>query len=432
MKSLLMVATMAIGGLSNNNYSMNKSAYYNKEDNSTSVATELIIKNDNLPVTTYILNHMGDYNEARIAEGYSATTVSFVKSCPISTVDGELIQGELVKFETGYILTGEDNVIHTMSFKNDVAFDLSNGGVNLQAIRFFDVGGFYEYDTAIKDWKYLPKIEPDASINAKKDGQLRDGMGYIYDPDAYVKDVYGSKAILQNAQVIKTAYGYSPLAPWAYDSSLYKKPHGDDFYYEQLPPFLVALVICDYIDKSYATSYYPRDALIDYDVSTMDLKSYYDDLTSRGYIPTNRRITTMEAELRALSFEYLETVDIAGASDSDLLIQGFHVSGRSDYRFKVFPEHILAYYTAQLKEELDNNDIGLMHFTSTDCYGNNFAAAITGYRYYKKVVSFIGLTVTTNVWLLQLRDGFCDTPTYFDATNGDNRGEMIFYETHPK
>lgn len=77
MKSLLMVATMAIGGLSNNNYSMNKSAYYNKEDNSTSVATELIIKNDNLPVTTYILNHMGDYNEARIAEGYSATTVSY-------------------------------------------------------------------------------------------------------------------------------------------------------------------------------------------------------------------------------------------------------------------------------------------------------------------------------------------------------------------
>ena len=167
-----MVATMAIGGLSNNNYSMNKSAYYNKEDNSTSVATELIIKNDNLPVTTYILNHMSDYNEARIAEGYSATTVSFVKSCPISTVDGELIQGELVKFETGYVLTGEDNVIHTMSFKNDVAFDLSNGGVNLQAIRFFDVGGFYEYDTAIKDWKHLPKIEPDASIDAKKDGQL--------------------------------------------------------------------------------------------------------------------------------------------------------------------------------------------------------------------------------------------------------------------
>ena len=37
MKSLLMVATMAIGGLSNNNYSMNKSAYYNKEDNSTRV-----------------------------------------------------------------------------------------------------------------------------------------------------------------------------------------------------------------------------------------------------------------------------------------------------------------------------------------------------------------------------------------------------------
>lgn len=73
-----------------------------------------------------------------------------------------------------------------------------------------------------------------------------------------------------------------------------------------------------------------------------------------------------------------------------------------------------------------------MHFTSTDCYGNNFAAAITGYRYYKKVVSFIGLTVTTNVWLLQLRDGACDTPTYFDATNGDNRGEIIFYETHPK
>ena len=139
MKSLLMVATMAIGGLSNNNYSMNKSAYYNKEDNSTSVATELIIKNDNLPVTTYILNHMSDYNEARIAEGYSATTVSFVKSCPISTVDGELIQGELVKFETGYVLTGEDNVIHTMSFKNDVAFDLSNGGVNLQAIRFFGI-----------------------------------------------------------------------------------------------------------------------------------------------------------------------------------------------------------------------------------------------------------------------------------------------------
>jgi len=432
MKSLLMVATMAIGGLSNNNYSIKKSAYYN-EDNGTSVATELIIKNDNLPVTTYILNHMSDYNEARIAEGYSATTVSFVKSCPISTIDGELIQGELVKFETGYILTGEDNVIHAMSFKNDVAFDLSNGGVNLQAIRFFEVGGFYEYDTAIKDWNYLPKIEPDASVNAKKDGQLRDGMGWIYDPDAYVKDAYGSKAKLESTKVIETAYGYSPLAPWAYDSSLYKKPHDGDFYYEQLPPFLVALVICDYIDKSYETSYYPRDALIDYDVSTMDLKSYYDDLTSRGYIPTDRRrITTMEAELRALSFEYLETVDIAGASDSDLLIQGFHVSGRSDYRFKVFPEHILGYYTDQLKVELDNNDIGLMHFTSTDCYGNNFAAAITGYRTYKKVVSFLGMTVTTTVWLLQLRDGACDTPTYFDATNGDNRGEMIFYETHPK
>lgn len=431
MKSLLMVATMAIGGLSNNNYSTNKSAYYN-EDNGTSVATELIIKNDNLPVTTYILNHMSDYNEARIAEGYSATTVSFVKSCPISTIDGELMQGELVKFETGYVLTGEDNAIHAMSFKNDVAFDLSNGGVNLQTIRFLEVGGFYEYDTAIKDWNYIPKIESDAG-RTKNDGQLRDGMGWIYDPDAYVKDTYGSKAKLESVKVIKTAYGYSPLSPWAYDSSLYKKPHGDDFYYEQLPPFLVALVICDYIDKSYETIYYPRDALIDYDVSTMDLKSYYDDLTSRGYIPTDRRrITTMEAELRALSFEYLETVDIAGASDSDLLIQGFHISGRSKYRFLVFPEHILGYYTDKLKVELDNNDIGLMHFTSADCYGNNFAAAITGYRTYKKVFSFLGNTVTSTMWLLQLRDGVCDTPMYFDATNGDNRGEMIFYETHPK
>ncbi len=430
MKSLLMIATMVIGGVSNNNYSINRSAYY-KEGNGTSVATELIIKNDNLPVTTYILNHMSDYNEARIAEGYSATTVSFVKSCPISTVDGELIEGQLVKFETGYVLAGQDNVIHAMSFINDVAFDLSNGGVNLQTICFYDVGGFYEYDTAIKDWKYLPKIEADASINAKKDGQLREGMGYIYDPDAYVLDAYGSKANFESARVITTDTGYTPLSPWAYDSSLYKKPHNDDFYYEPLPPFLVALVICDYIDKSYETIYYPRDAMVDYDVSTMDLKSYYDDLTNRGYIKTDRRrISTMEAELRALSFEYFETVDLAGASDSKILIQGFHVSGRSPYVMTIFPEKILGTYTSKLKEVLDKNNIGLIRFTSTDCYGNNFAAAITGYRTYKKVVSFIGLTAITTVWLLQLRDGLCDTITYFDATNGDNRGEMYFFDTH--
>ena len=418
MKSLLIVATIAIGGFSGNNYK-----------NEMGVATE-IITDKNLPVTTYVLNNMSTYNQARISEGYSATSLSFVKSCPIKTVEGEFIRGELVKFEDGYIVAGEDDEIHALSFINDVEINTNNEGVNRQSIAYFDIGGFREYDTGSKTWQHLEIVKEETAGTLLYDGQFYDGCGWIYDVDAFVDDKYGTSADFITQKTITAPLGnLNPLYKYHRDLSLYTKLKSDGtYYYEALPPFDVAFIICDYLDKCFSTSYYPRDALIDYDVSTQDLTSYYQDMIDNGYVPTNRQVSTLEAALRAKAFSMFGTVELSGASQALELVAGFDTIGHYPYTPCVYDEGILNNYVSEIKEELDGNNIGLFTFTDSDSYGSNFAAAATGYKYYKKVSSFIGIKVTTHIWIIEIRDGLCSVPTYFDATAGTNMVKMYFYE----
>lgn len=417
MKSLLIVATIAIGGFSGNNYK-----------NEMGVATE-VITDKNLPVTTYVLNNMSTYNQARISEGYSATSLSFVKSCPIKTVEGEFIRGELVKFEDGYIVAGEDDEIHALSFINDVEINTNNEGVNRQSIAYFDIGGFREYDTGSKTWQHLDKTDTTADVLIH-DGQYLDGYGYIYDPDAFVRDKYGSAANFISEKYITAPIGnLSPLNCYAYPLSLYKETVSEtECYYEGIPQFVVALIVCDYIDKCFSTSYYPRDALIDYDVSTQDLASYYQDKIDSGFVPTNRQVSTLEAFLRAKAFTYFETPEYLNGESVMTLISGFDMSGRYPYTLNTFAEDNIGDYVDQIKEEVQNNNIGLVRFQISNTYGTDYSAALTGYRYYKKVSSFIGIKVTTNIWLMELRDGIYDTPVFFDATGGKNKVRMHFFE----
>ena len=418
MKSLLIVATIAIGGFSGNNYK-----------NEMGVATE-IITDKNLPVTTYVLNNMSTYNQARISEGYSATSLSFVKSCPIKTVEGEFIRGELVKFEDGYIVAGEDDEIHALSFINDVEINTNNEGFNRQSIAYFDIGGFREYDTGSKTWQHLEIVKEETAGTLLYDGQFYDGCGWIYDVDAFVDDKYGTSADFITQKTITAPLGnLNPLYKYHRDLSLYTKLKSDGtYYYEALPPFDVAFIICDYLDKCFSTSYYPRDALIDYDVSTQDLASYYQDKIDSGFVPTNRQVSTLEAFLRAKAFTYFETPEYLNGESVMTLISGFDMSGRYPYTLNTFAEDSLADYVDQIKEEVENNNIGLIRFTLSNTYGSDYSTAVTGYRYYKKVSSFIGIKVTTNIWLMELHDGIYEGSMYFDATTGENDVRMHFFE----
>ena len=78
--SLFLVAGLLLGGITIGNEQIG-----NYEDNS---------KFESL---NYIVEHMKEFNEVRMDEGYAPTSVDFIKPVPINTVDGEKLDGRLLK-----------------------------------------------------------------------------------------------------------------------------------------------------------------------------------------------------------------------------------------------------------------------------------------------------------------------------------------------
>ena len=97
---------------------------------------EMVSKDNYYAATNYIVSHMNDLNELRNNEGYDSTEISYVRPITINTIEGD-IDGQLIKFENGYLLIGSDGQIYENSYEDNLEFPLN------ASIGFNVLGGFY-------------------------------------------------------------------------------------------------------------------------------------------------------------------------------------------------------------------------------------------------------------------------------------------------
>lgn len=415
MNKLLLISGLLIGGVS--------------ADVDSTVFTE----NTKFERLNYFVNHMDDYNNFRAQNGYGPTSIEYIKTVPITTALGESLDGRLLKFNEGYILFGEDNMIHKMSYTNDINIARTGN------IEFYDAGGFYERESAtssilddsnsIVPLEMLETTDNAASTNSTTDsegrvvynGQRTAGRGTIYDPDAYVLDRYGSGFNMLASRTIKTPYNnYDPALLSIHLTGQYTKNLGiNEFVYEDINGLTLATMACDYVEKSYELKY-GRALAHKYDAQTEE-PTVYQNMWDHNWTPVKTNYLTLPGiALRKHAYQEYGTMIGLTYYKTKQMITWFCAENNWTVTLNETSRRSIHYDAPVFLAHLNNNRMVMICLETSLNYGAGFQMAAVGYRLYRKVVlTALGTTITYTCVLVEVHDTLFDDPVFYDVYEPD-------------
>lgn len=393
-KGLLLVAGMLIGGASVNNRNLQEPQF---------------------ECLDYFVEHMDDYNDYRVDNGYYPTNIDYIKSVPIITVDGDTIEGKLLKFDEGFLLFGEDEMIHSESFVNDIHIRRQGN------LKFYDIGGFLQYNALTQEWYPLHQEYIDTgtasieSLNPSNyDGQQYAGEGTIYDIDSFVLDRYGTWPLYQSKK-IETVDGYYAMYDCRADSGQYIIAVDDDSYAnEDSGGLVVANIISDFI-INYSSVNSGRALAFSYDCEVNE-PNYYSTMMNSGFSLTNNLLTLLQKRIRQHAYDMYETLEFY-TKEQDMALINWAV----DYYNQTFTTTSTNSWTSMytmtstFKSTLDLNRIMMVDVSDSTTYASLVGVA-TGYRHYRKISLIMGQPVIRQAFFLEFRDTYDNGLNWLDIT----------------
>lgn len=426
MNKLLLISGLLIGGVS--------------ADVDSTVFTE----STKFERLTYFVNHMDDYNDFRAQNGYGPTSIEYIKTVPITTALGESLDGRLLKFNEGYILFGEDNMIHKMSYTNDINI------VHTGNIEFYDAGGFYEREsttssilddsTSIVPLEILETTDNTISTNSTKDsegrtvynGQRAAGRSLIYDPDAYVLDRYGSDFNLIVSKTIKTPYNnYDPFLVSMHLTAQYIKNVGvNAFIYDDINGLSVATMGCDFVEKSYELKY-GRALFHKYDAQTEE-PNVYQEMWDNNWTPKANKLTLPGIALRKHAYQEYGSMMGLTYNRTKELIKWFCAENNWAVTINETSQRYANQAAPVMLAHLNKNRMMMMLIEDSSTYAPQFQMAAVGYRLYKKeVITALGTIITFSCVLVEVHDTLYDDPLFYDAYEPDEHVTVAALVTTP-
>ena len=410
MNKLLLISGLLIGGVS------------------ADVDSTVLTENTKFERLNYFVNHMDDYNDFRAQNGYGPTSIEYIKTVPITTALGESLDGRLLKFNEGYILFGEDNMIHKMSYTNDINI------VRTGNIEFYDAGGFYERENAtssilddsnsIVPLEILETTDNTASTNSTTDseghiiynGQRRPGRGAIYNPDAYVLDRYGSGFNMLASRTIQTPYNnYEPALISMHLTAQYIKNIGvNAFIYDDINGLTVATMGCDFVEKSYELKY-GRALAHNYDAQTEE-PNVYQEMWNNNWTPRPSQLTLPGIALRKHAYQEYGSMMGLTYNRTKELIKWFCAENNWAVTVNETSRKLSNQAAPVMLAHLNKNRMMLMCVEESLTYTPYFQMVAVGYRLYRKVVlTALGTTITYTCVLVEVHDTLYDDPMFYDA-----------------
>ena len=381
----------------------------------------------------YIVEHMDDFNEVRMDEGYAPTSIEFIKSVPINTVDGKKLDGRLLKFNEGYLLFGEDEVIHKLSHTNDVNIN------KLGKIEFYDIGGFVEYNKNTDEYISLYETQSNTSdsINSDSeppiyDGQTNSGEGSIYDPEKYILSRYGEGYSLYESYQIRSPLNneIKPLEASCVETGQYRTNLGINYLVdEDIYGLVTSLIVCDFVEKTYELRF-GRARAFAYDCATNE-PDVYEYKTTHGWWCTERPLTKLNILLRKHMYDEYGSLELLTREQVRDTIQWFADQYNYPLSFSYTNTWRSMYVMTDLFTETLNQDrIMIVDISNSETYSDLVGSAV-GYKHYQNISYILGVEVTKHVYLLDYKDTFNYGPNYLDITWPGIMAKTITMVTSP-
>lgn len=415
--SLLLVAGLLLGGITIGNEQIG-----NYEDNS---------KFESL---NYVVEHMDEFNEVRMDEGYAPTDVDFIKSVPINTSDGKKLEGRLLKLNEGYILFGEDDVIHKISYTDDIDIN------KLSLLEFYDIGGFVEYDKKTGEYEalYQKQDKTGDSVNGTNyspiyDGQSNSGEGTIYEPDDYILSRYGEGYnIYQSYQIrCQVDRNVKALNASIVEMGQYKTNLGVNYFVnEDMYGLVIATILADFVEKTYEIRF-SRMAGWPYDCEANE-PDIYNYKTTHGWWLTNNYLTKLNIMLRKYMYKQYGTYAILTKEQIRDTIIWF----ANQYGYPLSFEYTNVWRSMYTMTDffsytLSKDQIMIVDISNSETYSDLVGCGV-GYRHYQKISYVLGIEVINQVYLLEFRDTFLYSSNYLDITWPGIMAKTITFVTSPE
>ncbi|MCH5179596.1 MAG: hypothetical protein J1F32_00030 [Erysipelotrichales bacterium] len=412
--SLFLVAGLLLGGITIGNEQIG-----NYEDNS---------KFESL---NYVVEHMDEFNEVRMDEGYAPTDVDFIKSVPINTFDGRKLEGRLLKLNEGYILFGEDDVIHKISYTDDVSIN------KLSILEFYDIGGFVEYDKKTGEYESLYQNKQGDSINSSTpviyDGQMNSGEGSIYEPIDYIASRYGEGFYLYESYQIRSQVdrNIKALNASIVEMGQYKTNLGVNYFIdEDMYSLVIATILADFVEKTYEIRF-SRMAGWPYDCEANE-PDIYNYKTTHGWWLTNNYLTKLNIMLRKYMYQQYGTYAVLTKEQIRDIVVWF----ANQYGYPLSFEYTNVWRSIYTMTDffslnLKKDRIMIVDISNSETYGDLVGCAV-GYRLYEKKSYVLGIEVYNQVYLLEFRDTFLYANNYLDITWPGIGAKTITFVTSPE
>ncbi|MCH5171580.1 MAG: hypothetical protein J1F31_01945 [Erysipelotrichales bacterium] len=379
----------------------------------------------------YIVEHMKEFNEVRMDEGYAPTSVDFIKPVPINTVDGEKLDGRLLKLNEGYILFGEDEKIHEISHINNIDIDKS------AKLEFYDIGGFVEYDKATGEFVPISEKNKD-DVNATTptiyDGQSSSGEGCIYDPELYVLSRYGEGYNLYQSYEIRSPLDRSVRALNASIVELgqYRTNLGANaFVDEDIYGLIDATILADFISLNYEFRF-GRNLSFIYNCEENE-PELYEYKTTHGWWWTKNYVSKLYMLLRKHMYDEYGRLELLTRDQVKETILWF----ANEYNYPLsLSEDTSIWRSMYLRTDffnktLNQDRIMIVDISNSKTYSELVGVGV-GYRIYQKISYIVGVEVVQQAYLLDFKDSFNYGPNYLDISSAGVACKTITMITSPE
>lgn len=369
-------------------------------------------------VATFIVDHLAEFTaeyNKELEEGEApmrATSCEFSIPVYITTTEQD---GVYLDFDgdNGYMIVVDNYEIAAYAAQGDLPY-LRDKESALYSI--YD--GFVYYDAdgnlvpyAVEamteaDWEEYSRVSLEKRYNGQK-GSGNDGQ--IYDPDAFVKDKYGSGYSVYSSKTLKN-FKYVSQS----ELSVYYEVRNGSRYSEGNCSLAAAYALMNYLQSSGKYPKLPKSsATVSYQANKDTFYNKYKQKSNYA-IETPKILPALYVAIR----DYAEKqygYEVSGTNPFNIATMVKQVGKQYGYNLKT--SHIVVWsYETQAVKEIDAGYPIIWNMANSSTYGSH-STVVTGYRTYRKTKSFLGIKINSYVKLMALNDNWNKSVQYFDFTN---------------
>lgn len=369
-------------------------------------------------VATFIVDHLSEFTaeyNKELEEGEApmlATSCEFSVPVYITTTEQD---GVYLDFDgdNGYMIVVDNYEIAAYAASGDLPY------LREQESALYSLyDGFVYYDAegnlvpyaaeamTEADWEEYSRVVLEKSYNGQK-GKGSDGQ--IYNPDAFVKDKYGSGYSVYNSKILKNFQYVSQS-----DLSVYYEMKDGKKYSEGNCSLAAVYALMNYLQSSGKYPKLPKASSIVSYQATKD--TFYNKYKKKSnyVIETPKILPKLYVNIR----DYAEKqygYEVSGSNPFNIGTIVQQVGKQYGYNLKT--NHILVWsYENQVVNELKGNHPIIWNMANSSTYGSH-STVVVGYRTYRKTKSFLGIKMYDYVKLMALNDNWNKSVQYFDFTN---------------